>query len=366
MVSQFWSILGIVAFISIVSTGTVIAQTESDKVKGPKINLENHESRTTEHNGKTVIIPSSIKDETVTGYTSIRMAYNLASEPKEFVGRWNLTLDMNGKEIPSWLEVKQSGLSTLVGYFVGDHGSARPVSNINLEQGKITFSIPPQWESSDKNLVFEGVLSGNNLTGTIQYPNGDQFTYVGERSPSLVRDKNPTWGKPINIFNGKNLDGWHADKPENQWVVNDGILSSPESGANLITNEKFDDFKLVVEFRYPKGSNSGIYLRGRYELQIQDDIGQDPSNLLFGGIYGFLTPNEMAAKPAGEWQTYEITLIGRRLTVVANGKKIINDQIIPGITGGALDSKEGLPGPIVLQGDHGPVDFKKIVITPGR
>uniref|UniRef100_UPI0035931BAF 3-keto-disaccharide hydrolase n=1 Tax=Aquiflexum sp. TaxID=1872584 RepID=UPI0035931BAF len=90
------------------------------------------------------------------------------------------------------------------------------------------------------------------------------------------------------------------------------------------------------------------------------------SNLLFGGIYGFLTPNEMVAKPAGEWQTYEITLIGRRLTVVANGKKIINDQIIPGITGGALDSKEGLPGPIVLQGDHGPVDFRKIVITPGR
>jgi hypothetical protein len=77
----------------------------------------------------------------------------------------------------------------------------------------------------------------------------------------------------------------------------------------------------LVEFRYPKGSNSGLYLRGRYELQIQDDIGQEPSNILFGGIYGFLTPNEMAAKPAGEWQTYEITLIGRRLTVVANGKK---------------------------------------------
>jgi hypothetical protein len=206
----------------------------------------------------------------------------------------------------------------------------------------------------------------DKLTGTIHHPNGGKFSFVGERAPSLVRDKNPTWGKPINIFNGKNLDGWFADKPQNQWIVKDGILSSPKSGANLITNEKFDDFKLLVEFRYPKGSNSGIYLRGRYELQIQDDIGQEPSNVLFGGIYGFLTPNEMAAKPAGEWQTYEITLIGRRLTVVANGKKIINDQIIPGITGGALDSKEALPGPIMLQGDHGPVEFRKIVITPGK
>jgi hypothetical protein len=335
-------------------------------MEGPKINLENPESRTLEHNGKKIIIPSSIKDQTVISYPGYRIGYSILNEPKDFIGRWNLTLDMNGKEIPSWLEVKKSGLGVLVGYFVGDHGSARPISVINFENDKISFSIPPQWESGNKDLVFEGVLSGDKLTGNIHYPNGDQFNYVGERAPSLSRDKNPTWGKAINIFNGKNLDGWHADKPENQWVVKDGILSSSKTGANLITNEKFDDFKLLVEFRYPKGSNSGLYLRGRYELQIQDDIGQEPSNILFGGIYGFLTPNEMAAKPAGEWQTYEITLIGRRLTVVANGKKIINDQIIPGITGGALDSKEGLPGPIVLQGDHGPVDFRKIVITPGR
>lgn len=363
---HFKSYLSKITILLLLSTANSIAQSESEKVAGPKINLENQESRTMEHNGKTVIIPSSIKDQTVTGYTPYRIGYNILSDPKEFIGRWNLTLDMNGKDIPSWLEVKQSGLKVLVGYFVGDHGSARPISLINFENGKITFSIPPQWESSDNDLIFEGVLSGNNLIGTIQYPNGDQFTYVGEKAPSLVRTKNPTWGKPINIFNGKNLDGWHADKPENQWLVKDGVLSSPKSGANLISNEKFDDFKLLVEFRYPKGSNSGIYLRGRYELQIQDDIGQEPSNILYGGIYGFLTPNEMAAKPAGEWQTYEITLIGRRLTVVANGKKIINDQIIPGITGGALDSKEGLPGPLVLQGDHGPVDFRKIVITPGK
>ena len=107
--------------------------------------------------------------------------------------------------------------------------------------------------------------------------------------------------------------------------------------------------------RYPQESNSGIYLRGRYEVQVEDSFGKDPNSILFGAVYGFLTPNQMAAKPAGEWQVFDITLIGRRVTIIANDKIIINDQIIPGITGGALDSNEGAPGPIMLQGDHGKV-----------
>lgn len=285
-------------------------------------------------------------------------------EPNDIVGRWDLTLDMNGREKPSWLEVKLSGISTLVGYFVGDDGSARPVSKVNFENGKYTFSIPPQWQAANRNLEFEGTLEGGKLVGHIVHPSGNKYAFWGERAPSLVREKNPTWGKAIKIFNGKDLTGWHADKPTNQWEVKNGILTSSKSGANLITDEKFEDFKLKVQFRYPEGSNSGIYLRGRYEVQIQDDYGKEPSNVLFGGIYGFLTPNEMAAGKAGEWQDYEITLIGRRLTIVANGKTIIHDQIVPGITGGALDSKEGLPGPIMLQGDHGPVEFRMIELTP--
>ena len=126
--------------------------------------------------------------------------------------------------------------------------------------------------------------------------------------------------------------------------------------------DAYEDFKLHIEFRYPKGSNSGVYLRGRYEVQIEDNYGKEPTSTLFGGIYGFLTPNEMAALPAGEWQSFDITLVGRRVSVVANGKKIITDQIIPGITGGALDSKEGLPVPLMLQGDHGPVEYRNISI----
>ena len=132
--------------------------------------------------------------------------------------------------------------------------------------------------------------------------------------------------------------------------------------VNLISDKTYDDFKLHVEVRYPKGSNSGIYLRGRYEVQVEDNYGNDPESILFGGIYGFLTPNQMAAKPAGEWQVFDITLIGRRVSIIANEKPIIIDQLIPGITGGALDSKEALPGPIMLQGDHGIVEYRNIYI----
>lgn len=288
------------------------------------------------------------------------------SEDKQVIGSWNLTLDMNGKEAPSWLEVKQSGIKTLVGQFVSNDGSARPISKVNLEEGKISFSIPPQWQDMDNDLVLEGRLENGKMTGAIQHPDGNKYPFVGEAAPLLERKSEPTWGEQINIFNGKDLSGWHANKADNQWVVKDGILTSPKAGANLITDGKYEDFKLLAEFRYPENSNSGIYLRGRYEVQIEDNKGTPPSSVYFGGIYGFVSPNEMVAKPAGEWQSFEITLVGRRVTIVANGKTIICDQIIQGITGGALDSKEAEPGPIMLQGDHGVVEFRKLVLISGE
>ena len=282
------------------------------------------------------------------------------------IGRWDLTVDLGNKLVPSWLEVKLSGIKTLVGYFVADGGSARPISKVNFNDGKISFSIPPQWDDSDKDMVFEAVLKGDKLTGTIISSKGQRQTLVGERAPLLKRTTAVTWGEPIKIFNGLNLDGWHASKKKNQWVAENGIMKCPQSGANIITDQTFNDFKLHIEFRYPEGSNSGVYLRGRYEIQVEDNRGQEPLSTFFGGIYGFITPNEMAAKAPGEWQTYDVTLVGRRVTVVANGKKIITDQIIPGITGGALDSKEGEPGPIMLQGDHGHVEYRNIIITPAK
>ena len=137
-------------------------------------------------------------------------------------------------------------------------------------------------------------------------------------------------------------------------------------GANLVTVQKFDDFKLHLEVRVPKESNSGVYLRGRYELQVDDAAGLEPSSHHLGGLYGFIAPSESVAKPAGEWQSMDVTLVGRMLTYDLNGTNVICNREIPGITGGAIDSVEADPGPILLQGDHGAVDYRNIVITPAN
>ncbi|HKZ64916.1 MAG TPA: DUF1080 domain-containing protein [Chitinophagaceae bacterium] len=278
-------------------------------------------------------------------------------------GRWDITVYADGKEFPSWLEVMHSGNRMLVGHFVGITGSARPISRINFIDGKMSFSIPPQWEEETNDLSVEGTLSGDGLKGTMITPAGKTHNWTGVRAPSLRRQTKPVWGTPIKLFSGKDLKGWKA-LGENQWVAEAGILRSPKSGANLVTEKSFTDFKLHIEFRYPKGSNSGVYLRGRYEVQVMDSKGSEPLKDNFGGVYGFISASEMAAKNAGEWQSYDITLVGRMISVVANDKMIICNQEIPGITGGALDSKEGEPGPLLIQGDHGPVEYRNIIITP--
>ena len=286
-----------------------------------------------------------------------------AASPIE--GRWDMTIDADGKALPSWLEVRHSGVQTLVGQFVGAGGSARPISKVNFKDGKMSFSIPPQWEEETNDLSVEGTLSGDSLKGTMTTPAGKTYNWSAAKAPSLRRQKAAVWGTPVKLFNGKDLKGWKA-MGENQWIAESGILRSPKSGANLVTEKKFTDFKLHIEFRYPKGSNSGIYLRGRYEVQVADNKGQEPLKDYFGAVYGFISPVEMVAKNAGEWQSYDITLIGRMVTVVANGKTIICNQEIPGITGGALDSKEGEPGPLLIQGDHGPVEYRNIILTPAK
>lgn len=297
---------------------------------------------------------------------SATKANNLPGETSDSVaiqGRWDITIDVAGKMYPSWLEIRHSGLRMLVGQFVGIGGSARPISRVNLVNGKMSFSIPPQWEQEDHDLIVEGTLNGDSLRGTMTFSNGNTYSWIGKRAPLLKRTSKPVWGKPIHLFDGTNINGWHATG-ENQWKAESGILRSPHSGSNLVTNQIFKDFKLHIEFRYPTESNSGVYLRGRYEVQVMDSKGLEPSSVLLGGIYGFLTPSDMVAKAPGEWQSFDITLVGRMVTVVANGKTIICNQEIPGITGGAIDSNEGAPGPILLQGDHGPIDYRNIIITP--
>lgn len=281
-------------------------------------------------------------------------------------GRWNLTLDINGTEKPSWLNIQRSGHRTFVGWFVGMSGSARPVSEIIIDNTQFRFTIPPQWEEGDASLSVEGRVNDDGLTGTITLPDGNVYTWRGVRAPRLAQSKPPLWDEPISLIDKNGLHGWRAIDGENHWVVEDGVLRNQRAGANLVTEQKFTDFKLHVEFRYPAGSNSGVYLRGRYEVQIMDHDGSEARSTGFGGVYGFLTPNEQVAAAPGEWQTFDITLVGRTITLVANGKEIICRQEIPGITGGALDSREGEPGPLMLQGDHGVIEFRNIILTPAQ
>ncbi len=281
------------------------------------------------------------------------------------IGRWDLTVQGPDGAFPSWLEVRLSGNRTLVGQFVGRFGSTRPVAKIEFVNKTLRFSIPAQWEQGDNDLKLEGTLEGDRLSGWITEPSGARLTWSAVRAPALRRSAEPTWGKAISLFNGVDLTGWEA-MGTNQWHVVNGVLTSPKAGANLVSKETFTDFKLHAEFRYPRGGNSGLYLRGRHEVQIEDSKGMEPGSLHMGGVYGFLAPNEDAAGNPGEWQTYDITLVGRMVTVVLNGKTVILRQEIPGITGGALNSDEGSPGPLLLQGDHSAVEFRRIVLTPAR
>ena len=281
-------------------------------------------------------------------------------------GRWDIVVRTARGNAPSWLEVESSGRDALVGRFVGIVGSARPISRIEMRADSFHFAIPHQWEDGSGDLVVDGRLTGGRLTGKMTFPDNTSSEFTATRAPALRRTAAPVWGAPVRLLHASDLAGWHATAQQNQWEVKDGVLRSPKSGANIVSDRTFGDFKLHLEFRYPAESNSGVYLRGRHEVQVQDDLGHQPSTDAIAGIYGFIAPSEVAARKAGEWQSYDITLIGRQVTVVLNGRRVICEGEIPGITGGALDSDEGAPGPIMLQGDHGPIEYRNIVVTPAR
>lgn len=297
-----------------------------------------------------------------------RAADRDAIKSQPLLGRWDLTVIDGANKHPSWLEVRMSGYRTLVGSYVGQFGSVRPISRIDLDtnNGTFRFVVPPQWERRTNDIVVEGKLDGEALSGTVPNDAGAPVAWTGHRAPTLVRGHEPKWGRVIELFNGKDLSGWKPrhEEAKNGWQVREGALANVSPGNDLMTERLFNDLKLRAQFRYPKGSNSGIYLRGRYEVQIEDDFGLEPESHLIGGVYGFLTPRVNNAKRPDEWQTIEITLVGRVVTIVLNGEPIIERQAIPGITGGALDSDEEKPGPILIQGDHGKVEFKSLTITP--
>jgi Domain of Unknown Function (DUF1080) len=287
---------------------------------------------------------------------------------QSFPGRWDLTLKTPSREYPSWLEITQES-GQLKALLVSRWGHARPLPKIELSHGQITFVSPKDEEDRKDDMVFVGTLSGQKLSGTTSGQDGTPWQWTGERAPALKRMADPQWGKPMSLFNGKDLSGWRPSDPNATatWKVENGTLVSPGHGPDLITDARFEDFKLHVEFNCAPKSNSGVYLRGRYEVQIEDDPVPEGPTMRTGSVYGFLAASPEQPRRPGEWQTYDITLVGRVVTVVQNGQTIIDKQEIPGITGGALDSHEGLPGPIYLQGsEDGHVAFRNITITTGK
>jgi hypothetical protein len=291
---------------------------------------------------------------------------NLQAAPPPIIGRWDITVQRPQGDRSAWLEVQHSGTSTLVGQFVGMSGSARPISEVEFKNGEMRFSVPPQWEGIDGKVSLVGRLDGDRLTGSMTIGSAGPVQWTAVRAPSLRRETAPHWGPAAPLLNGRDLGGWHVIGA-NEWEVANGVLRNKKSGGNIVTDQKFDDFKLHIEFRYPAGSNSGVYLRGRYEVQIADTPPEEQTEVgSLGAVYGYLAPAERAALKPGEWQTFDVTLVGRMVTVVLNGKTIISNREIPGITGAALDSNEGTPGPLLLQGDHGPIEYRNLTLARPR
>jgi len=285
-----------------------------------------------------------------------------------FLGRWDLTVQAPDREYPSWLELAEDH-GQLKAQMVGRWGNARPLSKVGLTKGHLTFVSPKEEEDAKADMVFEGTLEGSKLSGTVNGPDGKTWHWTGLRAPTLKRNRVPKWGKPIELFNGKDLTGWRMSDPKasSVWKVENGLLTTPGNGPELIYDRKFEDFKLHVEFNCGENSNSGVYLRGRYEVQVETDSLDEPPSHHMGGVYGFLAPEPEQPRKPGEWQTYDITLVGRMITVIQNGQTIINNREIPRITGGALHSHEELPGPIYLQGsEKGRVQYRKIVLAPAE
>jgi hypothetical protein len=316
---------------------------------------------------KAVVIPVILTSFFLIGAYSEKAASSVATASVQpFLGRWDLTLTAPDREYPSWLEIRQEN-GVLTARMVSRWGHARALPKIELSNGTLSFVSPKEEEDRKTDMVFEGRLVGNTLTGTTTGPDGTPWQWTGQRAPSLQRKSAPKWGKAISLFNGKDLTGWRMQSPNPAatWKVEGGMLVSPGHGPELINDSKFEDFKLHLEFNCPPNANSGVYLRGRYEVQVETNSIQEPPSHHTGGVYGFLAPSPELPRKPGEWQTFDITLIGRMITVVQNGQTIINNQEIPGITGGALDSHEELPGPIYLQGsEDGRTAYRNIVITP--
>jgi Domain of Unknown Function (DUF1080) len=267
---------------------------------------------------------------------------------KDFNGRWDITPTNDPRNRAWWLEIEGAGTPNAKGKFISAYnGDLNVIDTLKIENGNLEFGF-----TKSKNL-YKARLEGSKLIG-----NSPQ-SWVGVRAPEIKDKDDASWkkGKPVDLFIGQEIK-------EKGWSGENGILKSTGGAANVGTTEKFWNFELHVEYRVSPHSNSGVGLRARYEVQILEDFGKPAGTHSNGALYSRIAPRVNASKPADEWQTFDIRLVGRTVTVVLNGQTVIDKGHIDGLTAMATDPNEGEPGPITLQGDHGPVEFRKITLTP--
>jgi hypothetical protein len=278
------------------------------------------------------------------------------------LGRWDLTIVSSKGTYPSWLEISMDGTEAQV-RIVGQVASVHAAHDVRLKGMRLTFAST-EWFGHEIPVEWKMDLEKSTLKGTQSRSDGVTGDLTGERAPALDRRPPAAWGEPESIFNGTDLSGWEPDGPNNHWKAENGELVNESAGANIRTTRKFEDFKLHIEYNCPDQGNSGVYLRGRDEVQVEYEVvGANDKFHGMGSIYGFIAPAVDLPKKPGQWESYDITLVGRHVTVIRDGVKTIDNQEIPGISGGAIDSHEGEPGPLYIQGDHtGGMKYRNITI----
>jgi Domain of Unknown Function (DUF1080) len=292
-----------------------------------------------------------------------------AKDDQPLEGRWDLTVKTAKETYPSWIEFTERNGQPSV-RVQGRVSSVHPVQDLKVEGERMTFTSS-EWFGKPTKVSWEFTASDGKLTGKQILEDGTEGQITGVHAPALKRQPPAVWSKPEDLFNGKDLSGWEPDDPSNNhWEAQDGDLVNVSPGANLRTIRKFQDFKLHVEYNCPKDGNSGIYLRGRYEVQVAYEApGKNDRFHEMGSIYGFLAPKEELPDKPGQWESFDITLVGRYVTVIRDGVLTIGgNKEIPGITGGALDGDEAEPNSLYIQGDHtGGMKYRNIRISvPAR
>ena len=288
-----------------------------------------------------------------------------------FNGRWTIEPagDNNGRVL--WLEVNGAGTAKITGWMVGGGpgGQLDAIHNARIERGHLRFHLERRSNRTGETIKtpVSAALHGDNLLGVAQRGNG-ALLWFGRRAPVIADKDDGSWreGEPLTLFDGSGLQHWRTLRPgrEKDWYVEDGVMKNRKGADMLMTKDRFWNFRLQMEYRVRPKMNGGVGLRGRYEIQILDDYGQPVSDHGNGALYGRIAPEVNAGRKADEWQTFDIRLVGRELTVILNGKKTIDRRTVEGFTAMANDWREGRPGPLTLQGDHGAVEFRRIVITP--